>query len=118
LRARDGHPGEKVLLEPIGIVGYRAAGMTVLDEVGLVTPAVAQRRTRGPGWYVDIVAANHPEWLAMRKGMMRSGQGYAGVGAPFRSPAERESLLAGYAEVDSGMAVFGDEALVVRRRTR
>ncbi|MBI5708987.1 MAG: hypothetical protein HZC42_01600, partial [Candidatus Eisenbacteria bacterium] len=39
-------PGEKVMLEPIGMVGY-AAPLVVVDEIGLVSPAVARRRLRG-----------------------------------------------------------------------
>src|SRR5262249_51864090 len=88
-------PGEKVFLEPIGMVGYEAP-LRIIDEVGLVTPRVAERRKGGAGWYADVVAELRPEWLVVRYGLMRTGGAFAGAGAPFRSEAERDSTLAPY----------------------
>ena len=47
LRA-SARPGERVTPEPIGMIGYRGP-LVVVDEAGLVSPAVARRRMRGPG---------------------------------------------------------------------
>ncbi|HEY3214928.1 MAG TPA: hypothetical protein VGK93_00400 [Candidatus Eisenbacteria bacterium] len=79
--------GDKVMAEPIGMLGYRAP-VVVVDEVGLVSPQVARRRLEGPGWYADVAASERPDWLVMRRGFLAGGQAYAGAGAPFRSLAE------------------------------
>src|SRR5574341_249207 len=109
-----GRPGEKILLEPIGIIGYRVP-MRVVDEVGLVSPWVAERRRQGPGWYVDVVERERPDWLAVRRGVLRTGGGYVGIGNPFRSLEERDSLVARYSVVDPGDRGSGDNAIVVLR---
>jgi hypothetical protein len=80
------------MLEPIGLIGYRNP-LRVIDEVGLVSPRVARRRLEGPGWYADVANQEHPQWLVVRLGVLRLGQAFAGTGAPFRAPAERDSLL-------------------------
>jgi len=49
-----------VFLEPLGHIGY-VSGLTVYDEVGLVSPLVARRRTQGAGWYADVVGRLHPD---------------------------------------------------------
>jgi hypothetical protein len=110
-------PGESVMLEPIGMIGYRN-GLVVIDEVGLVSPAVAARRLRGPGWYADIAAERRPDWLVVRRGVLRSGTAFAGAGAPFRNAAERDSTLARYALETSADDASGDNALAVLRRVR
>jgi hypothetical protein len=109
-------PGDTVLLEPIGIAGWLAP-VRVVDEVGLVSPAVAARRRQGAGWYTDVAAAARPEWIVVRRGVLGGAGAFAGAGAPFRSAAERDALLAAYER----MAVLdeeasGDNALVVLRR--
>ena len=108
-------PWQRVLLEPIGIVGYRAK-LVVLDEVGLVSPKIAARRMQGPGWETDIVAAEKPEWIVVRRGALRHLEEFAGAGAPFRNVAERDSLLARYAVATTVSENDGDAALVVLRR--
>lgn len=114
---RNGRPGEKVMLEPIGIVGYLTP-LIVIDEVGLVSPRVAARRLQGPGWYADVVASERPDWLVVRAGVLRTGEAFAGAGALFRSSAERESLFARYRVVDTGPPQFKDATLSVLRRER
>ncbi len=89
-------PGEKVFLEPIGIIGYRARQVSVLDETGLVTPEVAARRREGAGWYSDLVKRHRPEWIVIRYGVFAKMTQFAGVGAPFRNEAELDSVLAIY----------------------
>ena len=108
-------PWQKVLLEPIGIVGYRVK-LIVLDEVGLVSPRIAERRMQGAGWETDIVAAEKPEWIVVRRGALRNLEEFAGVGAPFRNAAERDALLARYAVATTVSDADGDAALVVLRR--
>jgi hypothetical protein len=88
-------PGEKIMLEPIGIIGYRSP-LVVIDEVGLVSPAVARRRLQGPGWYTDVARLERPEWLVIRSSVRGGAESFAGRGAPFRSPAERDTLFAHY----------------------
>ena len=112
---RNGRPGQQVMLEPIGMVGY-SVPMTVVDEVGLVTPEVARRRLAGPGWYTDIVAARRPEWLVLRRGVLLGGRAFAGVGAPFRNADERNALLQRYGVATVIDTTSGDQALVVLRR--
>ncbi len=88
-------PGQSVLLEPIGMIGYTAP-LRVLDETGLVTPAIAKRRLQGPGWYTDVVAEYRPDWIVIRSGVLKNSEAFAGVGRPFRNSAERDSLVAHY----------------------
>ncbi len=106
-------PGESVFLEPIGMIGFRTR-LRVVDEVGLVSPEVARRRLRGPGWYADVVAAERPDWLVVRPEFLATGVAFAGAGAPFRDAAERDSMLARYREVPP--AEFGGTGLALYRR--
>ena len=111
-------PGDKVMLEPIGIVGWRNP-VVVVDEVGLVSPAVARRRLQGPGWYADVANRERPEWIVIRRAALAGGTAFAGAGAPFRSPAERDALFARYAQttiVDEQAG--GENALVILQRVR
>jgi hypothetical protein len=110
--------GEKVMLEPIGMIGFHNATLRVVDEIGLVSPAVAQRRLQGPGWYADVVARERPDWLVVRRTFLRSGQAWAGAGAPFRSAEERDSLLARYPMVSGTDEEAGDLSLAVLKRAR
>jgi len=108
-------PWQKVMLEPIGLVGYRAK-LVVVDEIGLVSPEVAQRRLRGAGWLTDVVAAERPEWLVARRSELEHLEAFAGMGAPFRDPAERDALLQRYAVATVIDSSSEDAALLVLRR--
>jgi hypothetical protein len=88
-------PGQKVMLEPIGIVGW-SCPLRVVDEVGLVSPAVAKRRLQGAGWFTDTVERERPDWLVVRRRELDNDEGFAGAGAPFRNAAERDSLMRKY----------------------
>lgn len=108
-------PGEKVMLEPIGMVGWRAP-LVVVDEVGLVSPAVARRRLEGPGWYADVSLREHPDWIVVRRGFLRANVAFAGAGAPFRDPEERARVFSAFSPVAVMDSSAGDQALVVLRR--
>ena len=109
--------GDKVLLEPIGFVGYHTS-LRVVDEIGLVSPPVARRRLQGPGWYADVLDRERPDWLVVRRSFLKSGEVLAGAGVPFRSAAERDSLLARYEAVSGNDETAGDLSLAVLRRMR
>ena len=113
--AAQATPGDKVLLEPIGLIGWTAP-VVVIDEVGLVSPEVAKRRVQGAGWYTDVVARERPTWLVVRAGVLRTGAAFAGTGAPFRDSGERDALLAAYQRVSPEVANEGDQSLVVLKR--
>jgi arabinofuranosyltransferase len=111
-------PGDKVMLEPIGIVGWRNP-VVIVDEVGLVSPSVAKRRLQGPGWYTDVAGAERPDWIVIRRAVLTGTAAFAGVGTPFRSRAERDTLFSRYAQttvVDEQAA--GENALVILQRVR
>ncbi len=111
LKALSGGHGT-VFLEPLGNVGY-TSGMTVYDEVGLVSPLVAKRRAEGAGWYADVVARLRPDWLVVREGFFDQNKSFAGPAEPFRSAAEMQAVRADYDLVpvatgaqDSGMEIL------------
>lgn len=111
-------PGDKVMLEPIGLVGWRNP-VVIVDEVGLVSPAVARRRLQGPGWYADVAGTERPDWLVVRRSAMTDPAAFAGAGTPFRSRAERDTLFSRYVQaavVDEQAS--GGNALVILQRVR
>jgi hypothetical protein len=114
--ARQAAPGETVMLEPIGTIGWRAREQRVLDEVGLVSPEVSKRRRQGPGWYADVLAKERPEWLVVRAGLLTRGEALTGAGAPFRSLEERLATLAAYDTAAVGDTTAGNDNFVVLRR--
>lgn len=111
----DAQAGQKVMLEPIGIVGY-SAPVVIIDEIGLVTPSVMRRRLEGAGWYADVVARERPDWLLVRGNLFAGGEAFAGAGAPFRNSIEREGLLAHYARYALVDSTPGSVGLVMFRR--
>ena len=113
---RQAKPGQSVLLEPIGLIGWRNRSLVVLDEVGLVSPQIAKRRLQGPGWYADVIRDRRPDWLLSRRAVLVRNTPFAGAGLPFRSPAERDSLLAGYRVAAAQDTLLGDQAWVVYQR--
>ena len=111
-------PGDKVMLEPIGMVGWQNP-VVVVDEVGLVSPAVAKRRLQGPGWYADVADREQPDWIVIRRAALAGGPAFAGSGAPFRSRAERDTLFGRYAQVAIvDEKAGGENALVILQRVR
>jgi len=101
-----------VFLEPIGHVGW-VTGLRVIDEVGLVSPDVPRMRTRGPGWYADVVRTRRPDYLVVRPALIDQNRSLAGV-APFRSFAERNEVFADYEPL--GPAPTSQDALLVLAR--
>ena len=59
--------GEKVMLEPIGYIGYYSRAR-VLDTIGLVSPEVlpSYRDLKAKDPRTDIIHRLRPEWLCMR----------------------------------------------------
>jgi len=88
-------PSDTIMVEPIGMIGYETR-LHVVDEVGLVSPAVVRRRLAGAGWYADVANAAKPRWLVVRQEVLSDASGYAGTGAPFRSADEQRELLSHY----------------------
>jgi hypothetical protein len=63
-------PNERILLEPIGYVGYFSQ-RPILDMIGLVSPEVFRSYTT-PHALADMVARFRPEWLCIRPAEMKS----------------------------------------------
>jgi hypothetical protein len=65
-------PGERLMLEPIGYIGYFSRAR-VLDAVGLVSPEVLPYFRRGVvSPYLDLMADLRPEWVLLRAGEYQS----------------------------------------------
>jgi hypothetical protein len=111
---RVSHAGESVLLEPIGMVGW-VTKLRIIDEIGLVSPWVAQRRKQGDGWMADVIAREHPDWLLTRRGILVGDEAFAGRGRPFRNPAERDAVLANYTLLGTVHPELGAQAIEIRR---
>jgi hypothetical protein len=107
-------PGESVLLEPIGMVGW-ATKLRIVDEIGLVSPWVAQRRKQGDGWMTDVLVKERPRWLVTRQVVMTGGEAFAGRGRPFRDDAERQGVLDAYPLVQTINGETGPQAMEIRR---
>jgi hypothetical protein len=58
-------PGDTVLLEPLGYIGY-FSGLKTYDVPGLSSREVVELRRRGLGDWGVIIAELHPEWLVLR----------------------------------------------------
>jgi hypothetical protein len=57
-------PGERVFLEPIGYIGYYAGtDVKIIDEVGIISPAIIALRGKGPGWYFEAVRTLRPDYI-------------------------------------------------------
>jgi hypothetical protein len=108
-----------VMLEPVGIIGS-LSGLGVIDEVGLVTPWVAEERAKGNGWYARVIVRARPDYIVFRQNWLDGGVAWAGVGAPFESQAQQDAAIADYevlrrragGELPSGAG----RLLILRRR--
>jgi len=108
------HPGETVLLEPIGMIGW-GTKLRIVDEIGLVSPWVAKRRKQGDGWMTDVLLREHPRWLVIRRGVIQQGEAFAGAGRPFRDETERKAVSQAYGLVTTIHPEDGPNALEIRR---
>jgi len=114
LRDASGGHGT-LLLEPIGRIGSET-GLTVIDEVGLVSPDVSRRRALGDGWYADLVRDARPDFIAVRPDVLQANRAVGGTSAPFRSRDERDRMLADYEPVGP-VSRNKDDLLILKRRT-
>jgi hypothetical protein len=105
-----------VLLEPIGMIGWES-GLRVVDEVGLVTPWVAEERAKGDGWYARVIERARPEFVVIRRDWLEGGAAWAGIGAPFASELQRERTMTRYEIVRrrSGPITVGAGRLLLLR---
>jgi hypothetical protein len=86
-RSRDAHGRRAtVMLEPVGIIGS-LSGLGVIDEVGLVTPWVAEGRAKGSGWYARVIVHARPGHRVPAE-LARQGRG---VGRRQRAVRRRRS---------------------------
>jgi hypothetical protein len=111
-------PGESVLLEPIGIIGWTNDRLRLRDEVGLVTPWISERRRAGqPGWYADAVEHFRPDWLVVRAGFLENAKQFAGRATPFRDSSEFSRTFSRYRVMHfTGNPPTMQDLAVLRRR--
>lgn len=118
--------GSSVLLEPIGYIGYYAGpGVRILDEVGLVTPAIEHAGSGGAGWYIDLIRSLRPDYIVEYSSSLRANRVTA-TGTPlFVNEVERRWFAASYETVVSfeaaGVYPLVDDtekSFVVFRRNR
>jgi hypothetical protein len=64
-----------------------------------------------------VLAAERPEWLVVREGLLSRGATFTGVGAPFRGEADRQAAMSAYEVVAMVDSTKGDQNLVILRRT-
>lgn len=92
-------PGESVMLEPIGYIGWHS-GLYVHDIVGLVSPRVTGYRLRTPGsdhWFQAYVRDHEPSYIILQRSELPANALFLGHGgAVFVSPEEREWFVAHY----------------------
>lgn len=59
-------PGERIMLEPIGYIGYYSQ-RPIIDSIGLISPQVIPFWNEKSGWpMLDIALALRPEWVVLR----------------------------------------------------
>lgn len=105
--AQNAAPGDTVLAEPLGMIGWTAP-VYMVDEVGLVSPQIAEWRA-GAGWYARSLVHYRPRWLVVRKSALEAGT-FAGRGAMWTSMRQRDDMLTDY-EPQAGL-----EDLVILKR--
>ncbi len=66
-------PGERVMLEPLGYVGY-FSGLKMLDTMGLSAPEVVDAHRAGARTWPDMIARLKPDWLVLRPDEIREIQ--------------------------------------------
>ncbi len=92
-------PGESVMLEPTGYIGWHS-GMYVHDIVGLVSPRVTAYRSRTPGsdnWFHAYIRDHEPSFIILQRSELPANALFLGHGgAMFASAEEREWFASHY----------------------
>lgn len=77
---RNAGVGESIMLEPIGLIGYRS-GLYVHDFIGLVSTQVTDARIRAGGsnrWFMKYLSEHHPTYVMLRVDELRMNEFYVG----------------------------------------
>jgi hypothetical protein len=73
---RNAATGESIMLEPIGLIGYRS-GLYVHDFIGLISPRVTEARMRegkSNRWFVKYILSHNPTYVMLRVQELRSNE--------------------------------------------
>jgi hypothetical protein len=73
---RNAVTGESIMLEPIGLIGYRSE-LYVHDFIGLISPRVTEARILGGKsnrWFVKYIAAHNPTYVMLRVDELRTNE--------------------------------------------
>jgi hypothetical protein len=111
----------RVAMEPIGYIGYYSR-RRVLDEVGLVSPAMVPVNRAGAGWFAEMLRRLAPEYVVERPGYLLRNRTLNTLVPMFRSAAEREAFLtdyeavAAYGSTDVPKHLIQDYRFVIYRR--
>ncbi len=92
--AKLAKPGQSVMLEPIGFIGYHCPQLRIIDEVGLIDPEMVAERKSGNGWYERALDKRKPDFLVLRNEMLSGG--FAGLAKPFVSDSSGVHALRAY----------------------
>lgn len=97
--AHNGRPGQSVMLEPIGYVGWKSQ-LFVHDIVGIVSPKVIDYRRHHPDsdhWFYAYVRDSLPTFVVLQKWELPENRLFLGHGGGiFSSESEREWFNAVY----------------------
>jgi len=115
LRAH-GAPGESVMLEPIGLIGY-LSNLYVHDFIGLVSPRVTEGRKATPSsnrWFTRYLKEREPTFIVLRaREIGRNEFLYGGYGDSVFLPAEKEWFALAYGLTFQTTDGESEEQLVV-----
>jgi len=95
---RNTPPDARIATEPIGYIGYYSR-RPILDEVGLVSPAMIPLNRAGDGWFTRMLRTERPEYVVERYYYVTSNQTLNTGVRMFRSDAEQEWFEREYAPV-------------------
>jgi len=96
--ARESPPDALVALEPIGYIGYYSQ-RRILDEVGLVSPAMVPLTRRGDGWFSDMLRRFAPDYLVQRPYFLAANSTLNSQTRLFRNPEEQLEFALRYRPV-------------------
>jgi hypothetical protein len=83
-------PGSKIFLEPIGYIGYFAGPkLNIQDEIGLLTPKVAECRNVDVNWYTKTIRTLKPDYIVQYAAALENNEAEGTQAALFTSDAER-----------------------------